>query len=445
MNEFSPGPDMDADLSPWLERINTRQAVVGVVGLGYVGLPLAMEFAAAGFPVIGLDTDSARVASINRGERCLGHFPPEAVPRFLAQGGRATGDFAQIASCGAVLICVPTPLTRQREPDMSYIASAMDSIAGRLQRGALVILESTTWPGTTREMVGSRLASRGWTIGRDLFVAYSPEREDPGNARYSTRSIPKVVGGMTASCLRLARALYDAAIGAGTVPVSSPEAAEAAKLLENIFRCVNIAMVNELKMVFDRMDIDIWEVVAAARTKPFGFMPFYPGPGLGGHCIPVDPFYLAWKAREFRCSTRFIELAGEINIAMPEYVVERLAGALNARRKPLRDAQILLLGLAYKKNIDDTRESPSLRLMELLEERGAVASYHDPHIPVAPDGKRQSVALTEESVAGYDAVLVATDHDGIDYGLVGRAARLVVDTRNAMAGVPGATAQIVKA
>ena len=428
-----------------MKKIERRHARVGVIGLGYVGLPLAIEFARAGFPVIGFDVDPAKVDHINAGRQYLKHIPSEAVAEIPGRGGQATADFSQLTVCDAIIICVPTPLTRQREPDMAYIVGTAEQLRRHLRAGQLVILESTTYPGTTREVLIPPLEAGGLKAGTDFFVAFSPEREDPGNPKFSTKSIPKVVGGLTPAGLKLACALYDAALAAGTVPVSSPEAAEATKLLENIFRCVNIAMVNELKVVFHRMGIDIWEVIGAAATKPFGFMPFYPGPGLGGHCIPIDPFYLTWKAREYDCATRFIELAGEINAGMPEYVVDRTLWALNEEGRALKGARVLLVGIAYKNDVDDTRESPALRLLELLERSGAAVDYHDPFIPVmpatrkyGPGGDRCSTPLDEKTLPGYDAVLIATNHSVIDFALIGRAAKLVVDTRNAMAKVAAA-------
>ncbi len=431
------------------KKIERRRAVLGVIGLGYVGLPLAIEFAKAGFPVIGFDLDPIKVKKVNAGVGYIKHIPSSAVQEIARRRDcYATNQFQNLRKADAIIICVPTPLTKQREPDMTYIVNTAETIGRYLRRGQLVILESTTYPGTTREVVLPRLQRTGLRAGSDFFLAFSPEREDPGNAKYSTHSIPKVVGGLTPRCLRLARQLYDSIV-VKTVCVSSPEAAEATKLLENIFRCVNIALVNELKQVFEKMGVNIWEVIEAAKTKPFGFMPFYPGPGLGGHCIPIDPFYLTWKAREYEMPTRFIELAGEINTAMPDYVVQRLAASLNAEGKSVKGSHILLLGVAYKKDVDDLRESPSLRLIEILQEQGAKVSYHDPFIPVLPPTRRyqynlRSVPLTAQRLRASDAVLIATDHTAVDYALVGRTARLVVDTRNAMARVP-CVCQVVRA
>ena len=436
-----------------LERIAAGSALVGIVGLGYVGLPLALAAARAGLPVLGFDIDAARVAQFNAGTSFISHIPTEAL-HAAARAGRfeATADFARLDEPDAILICVPTPLTRQREPDMTFIERTARAIAPRLRRGQLVALESTTWPGTTDEVMRPILEAGGLRSGADFFLAYSPEREDPGNGAYDTATIPKVVGGDGADALRVAEALY-ARLVVRTVPVSSTRTAEAVKLTENIFRSVNIALVNELKLIYDAMGIDVWEVIEAAKTKPFGFMPFYPGPGLGGHCVPIDPFYLTWKAREFDRPTRFVELAGEINTAMPAHVVDRLALALDRQRgRGLNGARILLIGVAYKKNIEDTRESPSLRLMDLIEARGAACDFHDPFVPAIPPTRehatlagRPSRPLDPAALAAYDAVLIATDHDGIDYPALAGAARLVVDTRNAMARAGLSGDHIVKA
>ncbi|MCS7305975.1 MAG: nucleotide sugar dehydrogenase [Thermoguttaceae bacterium] len=433
-----------------LQKIQQRTACVGVIGLGYVGLPLALEFARAGFPVLGFDLDDKKIEAIHAGRSYIRHISDERL-RLLVEGKKSdvTADFSRLNEPDCILICVPTPLTKNREPDLSYIEKTSASIAAMLRPGQLVVLESTTYPGTTREVVRPILERSGLRAGVDFFLAFSPEREDPGNPKFSTRTIPKVVGGLGPTDLRIACALYDAIVPQ-TVPVSSPEVAEATKLLENIFRSVNIALVNELKVVFHRMGIDIWEVIEAASTKPFGFMPFYPGPGLGGHCIPIDPFYLTWRAREFEVTTRFIELAGEINTWMPEYVVSRLVEALNEERKSLKGSRILVLGVAYKKDVDDDRESPSYRLMELLLRGGAHVDYHDPFVPQLRPGRKykyqmSSVPLTAETLQQYDAVLIATDHTSVDYALIGEHARLVIDTRNAMARVLSPKARIVKA
>ena len=430
-----------------MDRIRSRKAVVGVIGLGYVGLPLALAAIEAGFPVLGFDVNPARVEAILAGRQVINYLPPEALPGALATGRLdATTDFARLSEADAVILCVPTPVTRNRDPDLSFVRASAASAAAALRPGQLVVLESTTWPGTTDEVVRPLLEAGGLKVGREVFLAFSPEREDPGNAHYGTRTIPKVVGADDPASRDLAVALYEAMI-TRVVPVSSAAAAEAAKLTKNIFRSVNIALVNELKLVYDAMGIDVWEVIDAAATKPFGYMPFYPGPGLGGHCIPVDPFYLTWRAREFGMETRFIELAGQINTAMPGVVVDRLARALSDHSaRALNGARILLVGAAYKKNVDDTRESPSLVLIEAIEARGATCDFHDPLIPEIPATRehpglagRRSADLTEAALAGYDAVLIATDHDAVDYALISRAAQLVVDTRNAMArrGLPG--------
>jgi UDP-N-acetyl-D-glucosamine dehydrogenase len=420
----------------FLSKVADRSAVVGIVGMGYVGLPLALAFSGKGFRVLGFDIDPGKVEDLNAGRSYISHIPSDVVG---AMGDRfeATPDFSRAGEADALLLCVPTPLTRQREPDTTFIESTMQSLAPSLRKGQLVALESTTYPGTTREKVAAVVGGRGLEVGVDAFVAYSPEREDPGNADYTTSRIPKVVGADDEASREAAVALYGAVMKE-VVQVSSTATAEAVKLTENIFRGVNIALVNELKVIYDRMGIDVWEVVDAAKTKPFGYMPFYPGPGLGGHCIPIDPFYLTWKAREYDISTRFIELAGEINTAMPNYVLGKLQNALNEAGRSVKGARVLLLGLAYKKNVGDMRESPSLRLFDLLRERGAQVDYHDPFIPVIPSSREYghlegiaSKELGEETIAGYDAVLVATDHDGIDYAMVARSARLVVDTRNA--------------
>jgi UDP-N-acetyl-D-glucosamine dehydrogenase len=439
--------------SDLLARIDNRQAVIGIIGLGYVGLPLAIALGRANFRVLGFDIDTRRVEALNRGDGLIRHIPNEPIAEAIAKGlFEATADFDRLDEPDAILVCVPTPLTRQREPDMSYVLKSTEAIAARLRPGQLVILESTTWPGTTEELMKPVLQQGGLVSGRDFFLAFSPEREDPGNPVYGTQNIPKVVGGDGPEALALATRLYDAFVSR-TVQVSSPAAAEAAKLTENIFRSVNIALVNELKIIYDAMGIDIWEIVDAAKTKPFGYMPFYPGPGLGGHCIPIDPFYLTWKAREFDVTTRFIELAGQINTAMPRHVVDRLAEALDRRfRRGLNGARILVLGVAYKKNVDDTRESASFKLIELLEERGAATDFHDPFVAEIPRTRehaalagRRSVALTPESLASYDAVLIATDHDDVDYAMVAREAQLTLDTRNACAKAGAEMTKVVKA
>ncbi len=426
---------------------------IAVIGLGYVGLPLSLQFARSGVRVIGLDHDPVKVDALNAGRSYIHHIPAEAVRQQVDSGQlTASTDLSRVAEVEAVLICVPTPLNAHRDPDLSYIIATATSIAPHLQRGTLVVLESTTYPGTTEEELktvleaGSRLQA-----GVDFHLAYSPEREDPGNPRNGAATIPKVIGGLTPACLARAQALYQRAIQT-TVPVSSCRTAEATKLLENIFRSVNIALVNELKVVYEAMGIDIWEVIRAAKTKPFGFMPFYPGPGLGGHCIPIDPYYLTWKAREYGQVTRFIELAGEINTRMPERVVLRVSDALNAVRKPVHGSRILLLGIAYKPNVDDDRESPSYVLMEMLSQRGAVVAYHDPYVPVIRPTREHpqwagvsSVAWDQQTVGSFDLVLISTAHDSVNWKELAAWAPLIVDTRNAMEGKALREGQVWKA
>ncbi len=426
-------------LEQLLDRIKGKSALIGVFGMGYVGLPLSLCFAGAGFRVVGFDIDGSKVDSINQGRSYIPQFPSSEVAR-LVEAGRlsATSDFSLASEPDALLICVPTPLDEHREPDLTFVVNTIEEMLPHLRAGQLVALESTTYPGTTDEEIRSRVESRGFVVGRDVFVVYSPEREDPGNQRFNTKTTPKVVGGCTEACLEAGQALYGAVIEK-VVPVSSTRVAELTKLLENIYRAVNIGLVNELKIVADTMGIDIREVIDAASTKPFGFTPFYPGPGLGGHCIPIDPFYLTWKAREYGVHTRFIELAGEINRQMPHYVVHKTMDGLNERGRPLRGARILLLGLAYKKNVGDTRESPAVEILEILEKKGADVSYSDPHIPVFPLMRRyhtdlKSVELTPEAVAAYDCVVLVTDHDAFDYDLLLKNARFIVDTRGVFPG-----------
>lgn len=433
----------------FIDRVRDRSIVVGIIGLGYVGLPLALAALRQGISVIGFDINRQRVDELNAGRGAFKHIPAEEVAAGVRSGQFvATADFSRLGEPDALLIAVPTPLTRQREPNLSYVVKTTEAIAKCLRRGQLVVLESTTYPGTTDEVMRPILErASGLASGKDFFLAFSPEREDPGNPHFGTSTIPKVVGADGADALAMADALYSTFV-AKTVPVSSTATAEAVKLTENIFRAVNIALVNELKTVYAAMGIDIWEVIDAAKTKPFGFMPFYPGPGLGGHCIPIDPFYLTWKAREYDITTRFIELAGQINSGMPYLVVARLAELVDrVLRKGLTASRILVIGLAYKKNIEDMRESPSLKLIELLEQRGSEVAFHDPHISVLPPSRnypdlagRRSVPLTKEGLAGFDAVLIATDHDEVDYALLAEHAKLVVDTRNACAqrGLQGA-------
>lgn len=443
----SPHPVTGSNLSDQLARIAKKDYGIGIVGLGYVGIPLALTACKAGFKVVGFDIDAKRVGQINRGENFIKHIPTQTIAAAIKEERfRATTEFDELRDVDAIIIAVPTPLTKHREPDLSYVESTARAIAPRLRKGHLVVLESTTWPGTTDEVMRPIFEATGLKSGVDFYLAFSPEREDPGNTDFDTSTIPKVVGGDGPDALELADAVYSALV-VKTVPVSSSATAEAVKLTENIFRAVNIALVNELKVIYSKMGIDVWEVIDAAKTKPFGFMPFYPGPGLGGHCIPIDPFYLTWKAREFDVTTRFIELAGQINTAMPHWVVDRVAEALDRQQgRGLSRAKILVMGIAYKKNIDDMRESPSLRLIELLEERGAQADYHDPHVPVIPPTRahanltgRASVAPSPEAINGYDVVLIATDHDAVDYKTLVAAANLVIDTRNvcAKAGLTG--------
>jgi UDP-N-acetyl-D-glucosamine dehydrogenase len=424
--------------STLLERITSRRARVGVVGLGYVGLPLAVEFAASGFTTVGIDVDAAKVAAINRGESYIPDVPSRHLWA-LVEDGRlvATTDFEQVSTLDTVNICVPTPLRKTKDPDLSFVVSAVEQIADHLHQGMLVILESTTYPGTTDEVVQPMLERGGLVVGHDFFLAFSPERVDPGNETFNTRNVPKVVGGCTPECSALAAALYGAAIET-IVPVSSPRVAEMVKLLENTFRAVNIGLVNELALMCDRLGIDVWEVVDAARTKPFGFMGFYPGPGLGGHCIPIDPFYLSWKARQNGFEARFIELAGHVNGAMPHFVVDKIAEALNTRRKAVNGSSVLVAGVTYKRDIDDIRESPALDVMALLHARGARVAYTDPHVPRlearawAGGVDLESVALTPAGLRGVDCVVIVTDHTTFDYEALLAHADLIVDSRNAI-------------
>ncbi|MEO8586795.1 MAG: nucleotide sugar dehydrogenase [Acidobacteriota bacterium] len=422
-------------LSTLKDRIASKSAVVGVLGLGYVGLPLALVFEEEGFQVIGFDVDPAKPAALGKGESYIRHLEAGRVAAAFRRGRiSATTDFGRLPECDALIVCVPTPLGKHREPDLSFVRGTADTIAACLRPGQLVVLESTTYPGTTRDELLPRFEARGLRCGEDFFLAFSPEREDPGNTSFHTRNIPKVVGGVDAASRDAAVALYGAAVER-VVPVSSAEVAESAKLLENIFRSVNIALVNELKVVFDRMGIDVWEVIEAAKTKPFGFMPFYPGPGLGGHCIPLDPFYLAWKAAEYGVWARFIELAGEINTSMPRYVVDKTIEALNAQGKSIKGARILVLGLSYKADIDDDRESPSYDLIDLLDGLGARWAYCDPFIPVARLGRKnkremRSSPCTREEFGRYDALLVATAHTAFRDAALYEKAGLVIDTRN---------------
>lgn len=437
-------------MEKWIKRIEGKKVVVGVLGLGYVGLPLVREFTSAGLKVVGFDIDRRKVKILNSGRSIIKHVPHAQVKKMVDSGlFKATFDMTQIRKVDAVVVCVPTPLTPNREPDMQYIVSSSETIAKYLRAGQLIVLESTTYPGTTREVVAPILEGGGLRAGKDFYLAFSPEREDPGNKHFTTKTIPKVVGGLTKESGAIACKLYNAAIDK-VVPVSGLEAAEATKILENVYRCINIAMVNELKVVFDRMGIDVWEVIRAASTKPFGFSPFYPGPGLGGHCIPIDPFYLTWKARQYGMATRFIELAGEINTNMPHYVVAKTMEALNQRRKSLNGSKVLVLGLAYKKDIDDLRESPSIELIELLSKNGAKVDYNDPYIPQTHRQRQHNLGmkskkLSAKMLAGYDVVLISTDHSDYDYAWIVKNSKLIVDTRNATAAVRQGRNKIVKA
>ena len=434
-----------------VEKIKNKEANIGVVGLGYVGLPLLMEFVEKGFRTIGFDIDPQKVEKLNAGKSYIKHIDESRVKKVRESGlFEATTDFARIPEVDAILICVPTPLTKHREPDLSYITGTGEALSKHIRKGQLIVLESSTFPGTTEEVLKPILEKSGLKGDRDFWVAFSPEREDPANPKFNTRTIPKVVGANNEYARELVTTLYDQVI-VKTVPVSSTQAAEATKLLENIFRSVNIALVNEMKMILDRMGIDVWEVIEAASTKPFGFMPFYPGPGLGGHCIPIDPFYLTWKAREYEMNTRFIELAGEVNTFMPFYVVNRVGDALNEHQKSIKGSKVLVLGAAYKKDVDDPRESPSFKLMELLEEKGAEVDYNDPFIPVLPKmrmynvGPKESVELTPENLQKYDCVLVSTDHSSYDWEFIVKHSKIVVDTRNATKNVLENRDKIVKA
>jgi len=437
-----------------LKKINNKSAVIGIIGLGYVGLPLALEYALKGFKTIGFDIDESKIPILKAGKSYIKHISSDKIKKAIdSKKFYATSDFSKLPEVDAIIICVPTPLNEHREPDMTYIESSGAVVAKYLRKGQFVSLESSTYPGTTEEILLPMFENAPFTqitnktvrssiskvkkykVGKDFYLAFSPEREDPNNPDFSTSTIPKVVGGVTANCLKIALAIYDQVI-VKTVPVSSPRAAEATKLLENIYRSINIALVNELKMVFEKMDIDIWEIVQAAATKPFGFQPFFPGPGLGGHCIPIDPFYLTWKAREFEISTKFIELAGEINTFMPYYVVEKAVEVLNKNKKSLNGSKILILGASYKKDIDDMRESPSLKLIEILREKGCDVSYSDPYISKLPRTRKynyqmNSVELNKNNISKYDLILLSTDHSCFDYRMIENNAQLILDTRNA--------------
>lgn len=427
-------------------KLQNKNATIGILGLGYVGQPLFLRYSEIGYKVLGFDIDREKVDELNAGRSRIEHIDDAKILKARSAGFEATSDFSRVAECDALILCVPTPLNKHREPDMSFVIGTTDMLKPFVRAGQVVSLESTTYPGTTEEIILPRLKESGLQVGRDIFVVYSPEREDPGNPNYETRTIPKVIGGHSEACRDVGVALYEQAIDQ-VVPVSSTKAAELTKLLENIHRAVNIGLVNEMKVVADRMGIDIFEVIDAAKTKPFGFTAYYPGPGLGGHCIPIDPFYLTWKAREYGLHTRFIELSGEVNRAMPEYVVSKLMDALNDHNKSLRGSKVLVLGIAYKKNVDDMRESPSVEIMELIRDKGALVQYSDPHVPTFPKMREHtfdlsSVKLTAESLAEYDAVVLTTDHDKFDYDLIYDNANIIVDSRGKYRNVNG---KVVKA
>jgi len=424
-------------------KIQTRKAKIGIIGMGYVGIPLGLEFEKAGFTIIGFDKDKKRVDDINNGKQVMKHISSNLMSEFIKSNrATATTDFTKIQEADCLILCVPTPLDEHEQPDMSYVESATNEISKNISKGQLIVLESTTYPGTTREIVMPLLEKSNLKAGKDFFLAYSPEREDPGNKQFSVSKIPKVIGGYTNNCLQMTCELYDTIVSE-TVKVSSMETAESTKLMENIFRAVNIAMVNELKLVFDRMGVNIWEVIDAAKTKPFGFMPFYPGPGMGGHCIPIDPFYLSWKAKEFNTEAKFIELAGEINRKMTENIAHRVGKALNDDKKSIRESKILIIGLAYKKDIDDIRESPAIKIMDLLKYKGAKIDYHDPLVNEFRN--LRSIDLTTQNIQKYDSLIITTDHSKIDYEMIGKHASLVVDTRNIMSSVKKPKSRIVMA
>ena len=421
-----------------IQKFADKTAKIGIVGLGYVGLPLMLRYAAIGYTVIGFDIDEGKVSKLNNGESYIEHIGADKIAEARSKGFEATTDFSRIGEVEAVILCVPTPLNKYREPDISFVIDTTDAVKPYLRKGQVLSLESTTYPGTTEEELLPRMQENGLKVGEDVFLVYSPEREDPGNPNFETRTIPKVIGGHTPDCLEVGLALYKPAIDK-VVPVSSTKAAELTKLLENIHRAVNIGLVNEMKIVADKMGIDIHEVINAAATKPFGFVAYYPGPGLGGHCIPIDPFYLTWKAREYGVNTRFIELAGEVNSHMPEYVVSKAGLALNERQRSLKGSKVLVLGIAYKKNVDDMRESPSVEVMEILRDLGAEVAYSDPHVAVFPKMREhsfdlKSVPFTAENIASYDCVILTTDHDKFDYDLLQKNAKLIVDTRGKYKG-----------
>ncbi len=424
------------------DNIKSKDAKIGIIGMGYVGIPLGLEFSNKGFTVLGFDKDTKRVDDINAGKQIMKHITKKSMEKFVENKGSATAEFSRIKNMDCLIICVPTPLDKHEQPDMSYVESASLEISKNLQKEQLIVLESTTYPGTTNEIVKPILEKSGLIAGKDFFLAYSPEREDPGNKEFDVSEIPKVMGGLTENCLRLTSSLYKHIV-LETVEVSTMETAEATKLMENIFRAVNIAMVNELKLVLERMNINIWEVIDAAKTKPFGFMPFYPGPGMGGHCIPIDPFYLSWKAKEYNTEAKFIELAGEINRKMTENITHRIGKALNDDKKSIRESNIMILGVAYKKDIDDIRESPALKIMELLQFKGAKISYHDPYVKEI--NSQKSLELNTENLKNQDAIVITTDHSNVDYELIGKHARLIIDTRNVMANIKEPKARVLRA
>ena len=429
-----------------IKLLDSKKAVIGILGLGYVGQPLALRYSSLDYKVIGFDVDEAKVVELNSGYSSIEHIDNDAMKTAVDQGFEATTNFERVSECDALILCVPTPLNKYREPDISYVTRTTDMMVPYLRQGQVVSLESTTYPGTTEEELLPRVQKNGLKVGEDIFLVYSPEREDPGNPDFNTQTIPKVVGGHTSPCREVGVALYEQAIDK-VVPVSSTKAAELTKLLENIHRAVNIGLVNEMKIVADSMGIDIFEVVEAAATKPFGFTPYYPGPGLGGHCIPIDPFYLTWKAREYGLNTRFIELSGEVNRAMPEYVVNKLMDGLNKHQKSLNGSRVLVLGIAYKKNVDDMRESPSVEIMELLRDKGAEVAYSDPHVAKFPKMREHSfdldsTELTPENLQSFDAVILATNHDKFDYDAIYEHARLIIDSRGQYRGLNG---KVIKA
>jgi UDP-N-acetyl-D-glucosamine dehydrogenase len=415
------------------EKFSSKSAVIGIYGLGYVGIPLALQFSESGFSVLGFDVNKERIETLNAGTSPIKHIPGSSIAGMRERGFEATTDMARTTEVDVIIICVPTPLNEYREPDLSFVTGTLDAIAPHLRKGQMLSLESTTWPGTTEEVIRPYIEARGLTPGQDFYLVYSPEREDPGNERFTVRTIPKVVGGSTPACSAVGAAVYGSILDR-VVTVSSTQAAEMVKLLENIHRSVNIGLVNEIKIVADRMGLNVFEIIDAAATKPFGFTAFYPGPGIGGHCIPIDPFYLTWKAREYGLHTRFIELAGEINAGMPQYVVNKLVTALNQHGKPLKGSRILALGIAYKRDVDDMRESPSVEVMEIIREWGGDIQYHDPYIPVFPEMRQHnfalsSIPLTPETLSSFDAVILLTDHRSLDYDMILENASLIIDTR----------------